>query len=60
MDATVQLKLDSLSDSGRTMLVQAARGLLSGTTNLLMTFDAFEVSWGSVGSNDLRPRDVWA
>eukprot|EP00730_Choanoeca_flexa_P014388 TRINITY_DN6275_c0_g1_i1.p1 TRINITY_DN6275_c0_g1~~TRINITY_DN6275_c0_g1_i1.p1 ORF type:complete len:868 (+),score=296.92 TRINITY_DN6275_c0_g1_i1:229-2832(+) len=43
MDATVQLKLDPLSDSGRTMLVQAARGLLTGTTNLLMTFDAFEV-----------------
>eukprot|EP00045_Choanoeca_perplexa_P011866 m.127199 g.127199 ORF g.127199 m.127199 type:complete len:854 (+) comp15798_c0_seq1:147-2708(+) len=43
MDATVQLKLDEYSDSGRTMLVQAARGLLSGTTNLLMTFDAFEV-----------------
>ena len=58
MDATVQLKLDQFSDSGRTMLVQAARGLLSGTTNLLMTFDAFEV-WGTRGTVPCGSQRYW-
>lgn len=43
MDATVNLKLDPQSSDARTMLVQAARGLLTGTTNILMTFDAYEI-----------------
>lgn len=43
MDAAAALKLDPYSEQGCTMLVQAARGLLSGTTNILMTFDFFEV-----------------
>ncbi len=37
------------------MLIEAARGLLSGTTNVLITFDAFEirkiVTLGSVSTN---------
>eukprot|EP00043_Microstomoeca_roanoka_P010534 m.99948 g.99948 ORF g.99948 m.99948 type:complete len:845 (-) comp14918_c0_seq4:93-2627(-) len=43
MNAAIELKLDPLSSSSRSLLVQAARGLLDGTTNILMTFDAFEV-----------------
>ncbi|EGD78240.1 hypothetical protein PTSG_09306 [Salpingoeca rosetta] len=43
MDAAIELKLDPLAASSRSLLVQAARGLLDGTTNVLMTFDAYEV-----------------
>eukprot|EP01147_Barroeca_monosierra_P008162 gene8162-796_t len=42
-DAAAQLKENPFSTQSRQLLVKAARGLLDGTTNLLMTFDAYEV-----------------
>eukprot|EP00051_Salpingoeca_urceolata_P027629 m.482435 g.482435 ORF g.482435 m.482435 type:complete len:818 (+) comp22546_c0_seq1:212-2665(+) len=43
MDATVQLKADPYSSKARSHLVEAARGILAGTTNILIAFDAYEV-----------------
>eukprot|EP00048_Salpingoeca_helianthica_P020212 m.5458 g.5458 ORF g.5458 m.5458 type:complete len:866 (-) comp4536_c0_seq1:83-2680(-) len=43
MDATFGLRADPRSAQSRTMLIDAARGLLSGTTNVLTTYDAFDV-----------------
>eukprot|EP00049_Salpingoeca_infusionum_P001089 m.45074 g.45074 ORF g.45074 m.45074 type:complete len:847 (+) comp10863_c0_seq1:830-3370(+) len=43
MDATMKINMDPFDADGRQLLVQAARGLLMGTTNVLMTYDAAEV-----------------
>eukprot|EP00056_Hartaetosiga_gracilis_P002719 m.56122 g.56122 ORF g.56122 m.56122 type:complete len:833 (+) comp11174_c0_seq1:156-2654(+) len=43
LDASVELKADPFSEEARALLITATRGLLTGTTNILMTYDTFEV-----------------
>lgn len=43
VEATATLQGNPRSEEARGVLIDAARGLLAGTTSMLMTFDAFEV-----------------
>eukprot|EP00055_Hartaetosiga_balthica_P002228 m.3187 g.3187 ORF g.3187 m.3187 type:complete len:834 (-) comp2027_c0_seq2:316-2817(-) len=43
LDASVELKADPFAEEARSLLITATRGLLTGTTNILMTYDTFEV-----------------
>lgn len=43
--ACQELKRDPYSQSGRDRLISGSRGILQGTTNLLVTFDLSQVSY---------------